>query len=120
MNNAKIITDAFYFINDTESVNSSDLINGSSGAIKIQTGSLTLANVSFLSTSTYTNGRAGDIQINAKDFVSVKSGSNITSTTAGAGNAGNIEITAGNTVSFDGAGFFNETLKSFSVRTLRV
>ncbi|MDJ0732595.1 MAG: filamentous hemagglutinin N-terminal domain-containing protein [Nostocaceae cyanobacterium] len=78
--------------------------DGNGGDIKITTGSLVLTNDSNLSTSTFGNGRGGDIQVNARDKISVSGGSGFSSVTTGSGNAGNIEITAGNTVSFDGVG----------------
>jgi filamentous hemagglutinin family protein len=106
---------------------------GNGGIIKINTGSLTLNDNSFLSASTLAKGNAGSVQIQARDTVSfannskadtavqpnskgngndlsiqarsvsVTNGSFLTAGTFGEGNAGNVIINAIDSVQFDGS-----------------
>ncbi|AUB42206.1 Large exoprotein involved in heme utilization or adhesion [Nostoc flagelliforme CCNUN1] len=106
---------------------------GNGGIIKINTGSLTLNDNSFLSASTLAKGNAGSVQIQARDTVSfannskadtavqpggkgngnnlsiqarsvsVTNGSFLTAGTFGEGNAGNVIIDAIDSVQFDGS-----------------
>ncbi|MEA5598456.1 filamentous hemagglutinin N-terminal domain-containing protein [Rivularia sp. UHCC 0363] len=107
---------------------------GKSGDIDIHTGTLLITNAGLLNTSTYGQGDAGNININAHDLVSfdgegaahsfvqreaignggsidihtgslfVKSGAALSTSTYGQGNAGSINLNARETVSFDGVG----------------
>ncbi|WP_414543903.1 filamentous hemagglutinin N-terminal domain-containing protein [Nostoc sp. CCY0012] len=107
---------------------------GNGGNINIHTGSLFLTNAGLLNASTYGQGDAGNININAHDLVSfdgegaahsfvrreaignggsidihtgslfVKSGAALSTSTYGQGNAGSININARDLVSFDGVG----------------
>ncbi len=67
---------------------------GNAGSIDIQSRSLSLANNSFLSTSTSGQGDGGNLSLNASDSVSLVGGSAIfTNVFEGAeGNAGNVDI----------------------------
>ncbi|MEH2247679.1 two-partner secretion domain-containing protein [Nostoc sp.] len=106
---------------------------GNGGIIKINTGSLTLANNSILDASTIAKGNAGSVKIQARDnvsfannsravttvqgggkgngndlsiqarSVSVTGGSFLTAGTFGEGNAGNVIIDATDSVRFDGS-----------------
>ncbi|MEH2258089.1 two-partner secretion domain-containing protein [Nostoc sp.] len=106
---------------------------GNGGIIKINTGSLTLANNSILDASTIAKGNAGSVKIQARDnvsftnnsravttvqgggkgngndlsiqarSVSVTDGSFLTAGTFGQGNAGNVIIDAIDSVRFDGS-----------------
>jgi filamentous hemagglutinin family protein len=71
--------------------------NGSSGNIGIDTGSLSLNNGSQLLATAYGSGKAGDIQVKAKDAISILGNSTISSRIAagGDGSGGNIDIMAG-------------------------
>ncbi|NET73371.1 MAG: S-layer family protein [Sphaerospermopsis sp. SIO1G2] len=97
-----------------------ETLSGVGGNIQLQElTSLQLSNDSFISASTI-NGDAGDVIINAQDFVNLNSGSGIASQATGDGSAGFIEITTSQfTVSNQGtvnvssplaeAGFLNIT-----------
>lgn len=80
---------------------------GQSGNINIQTRSLSLTDGTQLSTSTFGQGDAGDIEVNTTDSISVSGGSMLQATTLAQGDAGDISITAGDTVSFDGVRKFS-------------
>ena len=73
------------------------------GNINIQARSLSFNNAALIS-STFGQGDAGNIQINATDSVSFSGSSTLRTQTAGQGNAGDVIITAGDVVSFDGQG----------------
>ncbi|MGM3309150.1 two-partner secretion domain-containing protein [Anabaena sp. WFMT] len=64
--------------------------------------SLQLSNNSFISASTE-DGEAGDITINASDFIKLNSASTLASGSPGQGNAGFIDITTGQFTMTDGA-----------------
>ncbi|MGL5872299.1 MAG: filamentous hemagglutinin N-terminal domain-containing protein [Xenococcaceae cyanobacterium] len=68
---------------------------GNTGNIEFNTGSLSLNNGAFLDSSTFGQGNAGNIIINAKDDVSLVNG-NISSSieSGGEGNGGDIDINA--------------------------
>ncbi|TBR61262.1 hypothetical protein B4U84_10730 [Westiellopsis prolifica IICB1] len=79
--------------------------NGQGGDIKINARTLSVSDSVSLATSTAGQGNAGNIIINASNFVSVNSASSLQANTSSSGNAGNIIIDAPNAnVSFDGAG----------------
>jgi filamentous hemagglutinin family protein len=105
---------------------------GKAGNVQVKTGSLQLTNSAFISSSTFGNGHAGRVSIQAKDSVvlinnssifsnvgkgsegnsggvdiqagsiSLTQGSQINSKTLGQGNAGNINIISRDLVSVDG------------------
>ncbi|AFY89180.1 filamentous hemagglutinin N-terminal domain-containing protein [Chroococcidiopsis thermalis] len=77
---------------------------GKGGNINIQARSLSLTNNATLNSSTFGQGDAGNIQVNATDSVSFSGSSTILATSAGLGNAGDVMINAGDAVSFDGQG----------------
>jgi filamentous hemagglutinin family protein len=70
---------------------------GNAGGINITTGSLSLTNGAFLSSSTNSNGNAGDITINARDAINLDGVANIYNDVFNLGNgkAGNTRITTG-------------------------
>jgi filamentous hemagglutinin family protein len=74
---------------------------GNGGDINITTGSLAMTNYAVLLTSTSRLGNAGNINIQARDTVSVTKSAQLATFTSGQGNAGKVNIEAGNTVSFD-------------------
>ncbi|PMB46716.1 hypothetical protein CEN41_05045 [Fischerella thermalis CCMEE 5330] len=79
--------------------------SGKAGNIIINTPSLSLSNRAGINTSTFGQGNAGTIQINAANSVSLGSESSLLASTFSSGNAGDIIIDAPNaTVSFDGVG----------------
>lgn len=77
---------------------------GRGGNINIQARFLSLTNNAQLNSSTFGQGDAGNIQVNATDSVSFSGSSAILAVTAGLGNAGDVMINAGDAVSFDGQG----------------
>ncbi len=86
----------------TNTVRASGIGNGA--GIDIQARSLFLSEGAFISSSTFGQGNAGNIQIDVSDSVSLKGGSYVESISAGQGNAGNVTITAGGEVALDGIG----------------
>ncbi|NEP00484.1 MAG: filamentous hemagglutinin N-terminal domain-containing protein [Symploca sp. SIO2E9] len=74
---------------------------GNGGDIDIQTRTLSLSDNVLLTTSTFGQGNAGNVQLNATESISVIDNSSIATSTLGQGNAGNITIQAGETVYFD-------------------
>ena len=121
------------FYNNSFALSQVEKGEGNGGIIKINTGSLTVAGNSFLSTSTIAKGDAGSVKIQARDnvsfannskvdtavqpggigngndlsiqarSVSVADGSFLTAGTFGQGNAGNVLIDAADSVRFDGS-----------------
>jgi filamentous hemagglutinin family protein len=78
---------------------------GNAGDIIFNTPSLSLSKNAQIGTSTFGQGKAGNIIINASESVSVSGQSFLSAATAGKGNAGNIIIDSPNaTISFDGKG----------------
>jgi len=104
---------------------------GQAGDININTGSLTLSNGAELRTSTYGSGKAGNVNINARERIdfdrgfvfstlqqgasgksgdiiintgslALINGAELVATSYGQGDAGNVNIDARDTVSFDG------------------
>jgi filamentous hemagglutinin family protein len=78
---------------------------GAAGGIKITTGSLSVTNAAQLDSSTYGQGNAGSVTINARDTVSFD-GDNVVYSTVeygAVGNGGSINITAGSLSVTDGA-----------------
>ncbi|WP_334745832.1 two-partner secretion domain-containing protein [Nostoc sp.] len=120
------------FYNNSFALSQVEKGEGNGGIIKINTGSLTVADNSFLSASTIAKGNAGSVKIQARDTVSfannskadtavqpggqgngndlsiqarsvsVTDGSFLTAGTFGEGNAGNVLIDATDSVLFDG------------------
>ncbi|NEU72255.1 S-layer family protein, partial [Hassallia byssoidea VB512170] len=84
---------------------------GKGGSINITAGSVSLADDAFLSASTFGQGDAGNVSIQARDFVSLVSSSNIFSTVeaGGVGNGGNINIKSGSFSLADGASLSSST-----------
>jgi filamentous hemagglutinin family protein len=78
---------------------------GKGGSINISAGSVSLADGSQLTASTYGQGDAGNVSIQARDFVSLAGSSIIFSNieSGGVGNGGNINITAPSLTLQDGA-----------------
>ncbi|MBW4478978.1 MAG: filamentous hemagglutinin N-terminal domain-containing protein [Tolypothrix brevis GSE-NOS-MK-07-07A] len=78
---------------------------GKGGSINITAGSVSLADGAFLISSTFGQGDAGNVSIQARDFVSLVSSSNIFSNVeaGGVGNGGNINIKSGSFSLADGA-----------------
>jgi filamentous hemagglutinin family protein len=79
---------------------------GKAGSINITAGSVSLADGSQLSTSTYGQGDAGNVSIQARDFVSLAGSSTVIFSniaSGGVGNGGNINITAPSLTLQDGA-----------------
>ncbi len=76
--------------------------NGSSGDIKINANSLSLAENSQLDSSTFGNGNGGNITVNARQTVSFSGGSMINTTTFGNGNGGDITVNANQNISLTG------------------
>ncbi|MEH2445562.1 MAG: filamentous hemagglutinin N-terminal domain-containing protein [Nostoc sp.] len=121
------------FYNNSFALSQVEKGEGNGGIIKINTGSLTLNDNSFLSASTLAKGDAGSVKIQARDnvsfannskadtavqpggkgngndlsiqarSVSVTDGSFLTASTFGEGNAGNVLIDATDSVRFDGS-----------------
>ncbi len=85
---------------------------GKSGDIDITTGSLNLVNNSQLSTSTYGQGSAGSVLIQAKDAVSLTGGAGIQSSVeqGAVGNGGSIEIQTGSLLLTQGSEINTKTL----------
>ena len=77
---------------------------GNAGDINIATESLFLSGWSFVGSSSFSNGDAGNLMVIAYDTVSAASGAFLDSNTFGLGDAGDVTINAGNLVSFDGVG----------------
>jgi large exoprotein involved in heme utilization and adhesion len=77
---------------------------GKGGSINIVAGSVSLADSAFLDASTYGQGDAGSVSIQAKDSVSLSFADIFNNVEAGGvGNAGNINITASSLTLKDGA-----------------
>jgi filamentous hemagglutinin family protein len=74
---------------------------GGGGDIRITTGTLLLRNGAQLNAATAGQGDAGQIEIRARDRVSLLNGGRLTTNTIGQGNAGNITVQA-NDVVIDG------------------
>jgi filamentous hemagglutinin family protein len=70
---------------------------GNAGGIRITTGSLSLSNGGFFSSSTRGKGNAGSISINARDTISIDNDSNINSSVfpEGEGRGADIQVTTG-------------------------
>jgi filamentous hemagglutinin family protein len=97
---------------DTVSFDGADVLStveegavGKSGDITITTGSFAMTNSTQLATSTFGQGKAGTITINASDTVSINGNSTIFSTLGetGVGKGGDIVITAGSLSMTNGA-----------------
>ncbi|MBW4595744.1 MAG: filamentous hemagglutinin N-terminal domain-containing protein [Brasilonema angustatum HA4187-MV1] len=80
---------------------------GNSGDIRITAGSLSMLDRSQLSASTFGQGNAGSIIIQARDRVSLDNNARLTANTSAKGNAGSIIIQAGNRVSLDNDAFIS-------------
>ncbi|GJD15988.1 hypothetical protein RIVM261_009440 [Rivularia sp. IAM M-261] len=77
---------------------------GNAGTINITTGSLSMTNGALIGSSTFGNGNAGNILIQANDSISFTSSGIFANVWAGAvGNAGNVSIQAGSLFFKDGA-----------------
>jgi large exoprotein involved in heme utilization and adhesion len=74
---------------------------GKAGDIQVTTGTLSLNNGAFFSSSTNGKGDAGNIQVTT-GTLSLTNGAFFISSTNGKGDAGNITIDASDTISFDG------------------
>ena len=77
-------------------------LNGSSGDIKINANSLSLAENSTLDTSTFGDGNGGDITVNASQNISLTGGSIVSTNTSGNGNGGDITVNANQNISLNG------------------
>lgn len=77
---------------------------GKAGNISITAESIFLTNGTVLATFSNTKKGAGNIQVNARDRVSVNGGTTLLTSGIASVNSGNIIINAGGTVSFDGVG----------------
>jgi filamentous hemagglutinin family protein len=75
---------------------------GNGGSINISGRSLSLTNNGVLTTNTFGQGNAGNIQVNTSDSVFASSNSFLGAASFSRGNSGNITITAGGLVSLDG------------------
>lgn len=80
---------------------------GNAGNINITTGLLSLTNSGTLSSLTFGQVNAGNININTRDTVSFREFSSLSTLTAGSGNAGSININAYNTISLAESNVFN-------------
>ncbi|MGG6268888.1 filamentous hemagglutinin N-terminal domain-containing protein [Leptolyngbya sp. AN03gr2] len=83
---------------------------GNGGEIRIETGTLSITNAAQLDTSTFGNGNAGNVIVNARGTVSFTGAQDIfssgilsTSEKNSTGNAGNIQINAGSLILADSA-----------------
>ncbi|MBD2110336.1 MULTISPECIES: filamentous hemagglutinin N-terminal domain-containing protein [Cyanophyceae] len=83
-----------------ESSIDSETAIGNAGNITLESGSV-LMDRGRINTTTFAQGNAGEIMINARDRIAANNSSRIQSSTFGAGNAGSIEILAIGEVSFD-------------------
>ncbi len=75
---------------------------GNGGDVILQAQLISFADGASVSTEVPSEGKSGDIRVNATDSLSMKDGSFFSTATSGQGNAGNISIQAGNLVSFEG------------------
>jgi filamentous hemagglutinin family protein len=92
---------------------------GKGGEIEIVTGSLSVTNGASINTSTFGDGDAGNVFVQATDSISVNSGAQLRTDTFGQGNAGNVTINALNaTVSFDGQFFNGQSLLPSGIVTI--
>jgi filamentous hemagglutinin family protein len=115
-NNLIINDDGTFFINGFSTALTTSVFKNPSptgttrgGDIRINTGTLLVTNQAILATSTFGQGDAGNLFVNARDAVSLSSGAQLQAATYVAGNGGNIVIKVEDgTVSFDGT----ETLVS--------
>jgi filamentous hemagglutinin family protein len=97
--NVSIKADRVALNNNTQvfsSVGASLKATGNAGDIIIDTGSLVVANSSFLNSATFGAGNAGSVRITARENVSLQQGGNIYSSVLnqGTGNAGSVSINA--------------------------
>lgn len=74
---------------------------GKGGDINITADSFTLTNAAFIVTSTFGQGDAGNVTLQAQDRVAFINGSYIATTSLGRGNAGNVTISTAGTVIAD-------------------
>lgn len=91
----------------------SEVIEGKGGDINIKARSLSLTDGAQLTTSTFGQGNAGNIQITATDpnnSVFIDGYSTINATSSSIGNSGNIQITADGSISLDQGSQVNGSL----------
>ena len=84
--------EGFSQITSTVDAGTNSNVTGNAGNIEITTGSLSITDGGFISTSTFGNGNGGKITINASNSVSLGNGGTIDNDISGEGNAGNIVI----------------------------
>jgi filamentous hemagglutinin family protein len=97
---------------------STQVFNGSSGLgtegkggdIDINARALSISNSAAFISSTYTKGDAGNIAIKIIDDINIKNGSQIEAATYGQGNAGNIFVDAKNSIFLANNSFINSTV----------
>ncbi|MDF5714492.1 MAG: S-layer family protein [Rhizonema sp. NSF051] len=80
---------------------------GNGGNINIKSGSFELSNRARLSSSTFGQGNAGSISLQASNSVQLSNNARLISSTSGQGNAGSISIQASNSVSFANGDIFS-------------
>ncbi|MBD2304066.1 filamentous hemagglutinin N-terminal domain-containing protein [Chroococcidiopsis sp. FACHB-1243] len=78
--------------------------NRQSGDIEIKARSLAVTDRAQIIASTFGQGDAGDIRVDATDDVTVSGGGVLQAISGGRGNAGNISVNAGDRISIDGIG----------------
>ena len=81
--------------------------SGSGGNVAITANSLEVLNGAVLTASTFGTGDAGDVVIQAGDFVLFSGGSEINSSTFGQGDAGDIILLVNGPITFDGLEIIN-------------
>ena len=77
---------------------------GNAGQITVTTPALTMSNGGTISVATSNIGNAGSISLNVSEFTQTGGGSQVESSTSGAGAGGTLAVTAGELVSISGAG----------------
>lgn len=100
---------------------------GSAGNLTINTGRLVVRDGATISTSTFSEGKGGNLTVNASDFIELtgtrpngKFPSGLFAQTTGNGNAGNLKINTGRLVVRDGAQVSASTFNAGQGGTLTV